>query len=696
MKEKILEIIELHHDKITHNHLLQRTQLDEQTLNKILLELKLEGKILQTNNKYSVFPENMYIGTVSISKSTNKVIFSKGKMIPISQKFINSTILHDKVSYTINESGEAVITSIIDRTLHNVTCIVKTNGKKKKLECFHKGITINLKDEELENFKDGDIILVNIGLNTIEDDYYKATFKGIIGNISEPNADEIAIAANYGFDNTYTEEYLEELNQIPTEVTEEDCINRTDLRNINFVTIDGIDAKDMDDAIYAEKITGGYRVYVSISDVSHYVKYGTEIFKRAFEKGTSYYANNIVFHMLHSIISNGICSINPNVDRLTKTVVMEIDNNGKITSSNIYKTVIRSRMKMNYDDVDKVINNEIYPDEYNQYENLIKTLHEVTTLLENRAKHVNGKVDFPSDELIKTYDEFGNVTSSKEMEDTPARKLIEYLMISANQSIASFIYYCGIPSIYRIHETPDLKKVNETLRIINESDVGIKFRSIDSVKKPKVIQSILHKLSDIEEYPILAGILLQDMQRAVYSTQNLGHYALGLEFYTHFTSPIRRLCDLMVHMILDMILENYELIYTIDFKELENFLQEASKQASRMERQADAGEYESSRLAIIKSMEKDIGQELEATVINVGDSIKVKVNGIDAYVKYKYLSDNFNYDTNSGRYFDKYNNKVLKMGARVIVKLDSINLNTRTINLDILGIVDSKKLTKNR
>lgn len=695
MKEKILDMVKAS-GKITYEILSKKLDIDACELDKLLLELKLDGKILESSNKYSLFPEDMLISEISLTKSLNKVIFYDGRIIPLASNFFDSVILNDTVSFVINEHGEAVITSIIDRKLHDVTCKVFVDGKKKKIECFHKGIDILIPEDTMKDLNDGDIILVNIGINDVDSRYCKANFKRVIGNVSEANADEIIIAMNYGFDNEYSDEYMEEIHKIPTVVNENDCVNRLDLRSLNFVTIDGIYAKDMDDAVYAEKIKDGYRVYVSISDVSHYVKFDSEIFKRAYEKGNSYYANNTVYHMLHCIISNGICSLNPMEDRLTKTVIMDVNEDGKIIDFNISKSVIRTRKKMTYDDVDKILVDGVVPSSYEPFVDNIKVLHEVAKLFENRAKKHDGKIDFPSTELEKTYDENGNVSSVTDMKNTPSRKLIEYLMVNANKCVASYIYWDNIPSCYRVHDIPDVKKVNDTLRNINESDVGVRFKLIDSADNPKVIQAILHKLSSVDEYPILASMLLQDMQKAIYSVENTGHYALGIESYTHFTSPIRRLCDLLVHMILDLILENYEVINTIDFKKMESFLREACTQASRMERQADAGEYEAERLAIIKSMEKDVGGEFEAVVLEIGDKIKVKVNGIDAFVKYKYLSDNFNYDSNSGRYYDKYNNKVLKIGAKVIVKLVSINLNNRTINLDILGILESKKLVKTR
>ena len=694
MKQEILNIIKLQDGKLSTKNLSQKLQISEEELKKTLLELKLNKEIIELSNKLYIFKEDNYIGKISISKSSNKIIYHEGNIYPISHEFINNVLINDIVTFTINDKQEAVITSIIDRTIKHVTCQVKIHNKKKKLECFHKGIEVTLSNDDLDSLKDGDIILVNIDLKDIEQNHYEAKLLNIIGNASDPNIDELTIALNYGFDNYYSEEYLEELEQIPLFVSENDCINRTDLRHLNFVTIDGIDAKDMDDAIYAERKDFGYRMYVSISDVSHYIKYGTEIFNRAYDKATSYYANNIVFHMLHSLVSNGICSLNPNVDRLTKTVIIDIDTEGNIISSEIVKSVINSKMKMNYNDVDELLINNNCKEEYKPYEDLLKLFNSIRILLEQKAKYHNGKIDFPSNELVKTYDELGNVKTVKQMENTPARRLIEYFMITANQCVASYIYWWNIPSIYRIHDIPNLKKVNETLRTINENDTGIKFKSINSVKKPHVIQAILHKLSETTEYPILANLLLQNMQRAEYNTQNIGHYALGLEFYTHFTSPIRRLCDLLIHMLLDAILENYELINTIDFKKLEIFLQEASKQASRMERQADAGEYESSRLAIIKSMEHDIGNEFEAIVLDVSDDIKIKVNGIETYVKYKYLSDNFAYDNKSGKYYDKYNNKILRLGSKIIIKLLDVNTTNRTIKVEILSVTESKKLVR--
>ena len=700
MKDSILEIIKSSNGKITTSGIANKIQLDEENLNKILKELKLDGKILQISNRYYIFPDDMHIGNVSITHSGNKGIFFDGNMIPLASNFFDNVILNDVVSFYVNDCGEAEITSIIDRKIHDVTCKVITSGKKKKLECFYRGVDVTLPDKILDNFKDGDIILVNIGINNEDSHHCECTFKEYKGHESDPNIDEVIIAANYGYTNDYSNEYLDEVNSIDATITDEEIAKRRDYRKLPFVTIDCATAKDMDDGVYGYKLkNGGYRVYVTIADVSHYVKLFTEIFKRAYELGNSCYINNTVFHMLHPILSNGICSLNPGEDKLTKTVVMDIDSNGNIVDYDICKSVIRSRKKMDYPSVDKILVDGEIPSGYEEYEKMIRDLYDAALALEKRAIEKDGRTDFPSSENVKEYDEFGNVVNviDDKYESTPSEKLIEHLMIAANSCVAKYIITCCMPSCYRNHLNPSLQKINLGIRTINENldDNKHKIKMIDSTKHPSAIQGILKKLASMEdEYPIFASLLLQHMERADYGTGNLGHYALGLSEYTHFTSPIRRLCDLLVHMVLDALLGDYELFEKMDFEQLEEFLGEACKQASRMERQAEAAEYEGDRLAILKSMQSHIGEEYDAVVLDVGDRIRLKVNGVGCFIRYKNLSDEFNYDEDNGKFYDKNNNEYLKLGSRVKVKLTDINLNIRSIDVIILGVIDSKKKIK--
>ena len=702
MKDCVLEIIKSSNGKITTSGLISKTGLDLENLNKVLKELKLDGLVLQTSNRYSIFPNDMHVGTVCVTHSGNKLVFFDGNKFPLASNFFDNVILNDTVSFSVNENGEAEITSIIDRKIHDVTCKIIDNGKKKKLECFYRGIEVSLPDKIINQFKDGDIILVNIGINNEDSHHCECSFKEYLGHASDPNIDEIMIAANYGYSNEYSDEYLAEVNNISGEITEEEIAKRVDLRDLPCVTVDCVGAKDMDDALYGYKLkSGGFVVYVNIADVSHFVKLFSEIFKRAFELGNSCYINNSVFHMLHPILSNGICSLNPDEDRLTKTVIIHIDENGNIIDFDICKSIIRSRKKMDYASVDKLLVDGVIPSGYEEYTDTIKDLYAAALALEKRAFEKDGRTEFPSSENVKEYDEFGNVTKviDDKYESTPSEKLVEHLMIAANYCVAKYIFNCCLPSNYRNHTGPSVDKINAEIRIINESidDNKHKIKPIDSAKHPSAIQGILKKIADMEdEYPILASMLLQCMERAYYDVENVGHYALGLDIYTHFTSPIRRLCDLLVHMILDALLGDSDLFEKMNFEELEEFLSEACKQASRMERQAEAAEYEGDRLAILKSMQNNVGCEYDAVVIDVGDRIRLKVNGVDCFVKYKNLSDEFNYDDDKAKFYDRNNNKYLKLGSRVKVKLTDINLNIRSIDVLVLGIIDSKKLLKSK
>lgn len=700
MKETILETIKLSKGKITFGSLLNRLDIEKSVLEKLLLELKLDGKILQTSNRYSLFPDDMLISDICITTTGNKVIFYDGKIVPISSNFFDNVILNDTVSFYINERGEAEITSIIDRKINDVTCKVIANGKKKKIECFYRGIDVKLPDDVMANFKDGDIILVNIGLNNEDSHYCECTFKKIIYHANEPNIDEIIVGANYGYHNEYSNEYMDEISKISGEITEEEIAKRKDFRDIPFVTMDCVTAKDMDDGVFGYKLKNGvYRVYVTIADVSHFVKLFSEIWNRAFELGNSCYINNTVFHMLHPILSNGICSLNPDEDKLTKTVIMDIDEDGNIINYDICKSIIRSRKKMDYASVDKILVDGDIPSGYEEHLDTINTLHKVALALEDNAIK-RGRLVFPSSDNIKEYDAFGNVVKviDNKITASPSEKLIEHLMVAANICVAKYIKSYCMPSDYRVHKSVEVIKVNEGLKQINEAnkddDDFVKFKMIDSAEHPKVIQAILKKLANLDEYPILATILLRSIERAEYSTINIGHYALSEEIYTHFTSPIRRLCDLVVHMILDILLGDADMLDKIDFTKLEEFLEETCKQASRMERQAEAAEYDGDRLAIIKSMQDTIGEEYDAVVLEVGEKIRVKVNGVDCFVKYKYLSDDIVQDDTTGKYYDKNNFMILKLGAKVRVKLCDVNLNTRSIFVDILGIIDSKKLVR--
>ena len=687
MEEKIIEIIENGISGINIKKLQKKTNLELYELQDILSKLKLEGKILQLGNKYIPFPDDLNIGTVIASTTGKKYIsYNQNKSISIPPDLSDEVILHDVVSFKINSMNKPEIISIIDRPLGKIACEVINYNGKKKIVPYHSSIQFILSKEEMETLNDGDIILVDTNLVDIGD-YSKAKLIKKIGRRDDPLIDDIIIATSYGFDNEYTEEYLEEVKKIPTSVQESDLVDRVDFRYQNCFTIDGIYTKDMDDGVYGEILNDDIiRVYVHIADVSHYIKPNSKIFERACNKTTSLYMNNSVFPMLHSTISNGICSLNPNEDRLAKTVIMDIDKSGRIIQFNIVKSVINSKMKMNYDDCDNILLNGEIPSGYEPFLQELAVLKEVTDRLE--SKYIKkGKLTFANTEQKIIYDENNNIEEIKEPEYSPSAKIIENLMIAANETVASWLYNMEIPAIYRILEQPSKETINEAIDMLNK--YGYNIRHITNTDDHRAIQKILEHIRNYDAYPLISQILIMSMKRARYSTENIGHYALGSEAYLHFTSPIRRLPDLLVHTICDLLLDKNKDITKYNLNELETKLENLAIRSSEMERRADMAEIDAKRRLIIETLSTMIGCKIEAIVCEINKLIRIKLMGIDTNANGSNLSNNFMFDTKRKQYYDINCGEYLTLGTKVIVQLLDANSTNRSIKVSILSIVET-------
>ena len=693
MKDQILEAIKSQSDKITFKNLSKKFDIDTRELTRILLELKLEAKILQLGNKYMAFPEGLNIGTICVSQTGKKYIYHNDEKISVAANFLNELILNDVVSFKINEDDEAEIISIVDRPLGKVTCEVKVVDGKKKLMPFYSDMNFTLPNDVMDTLHDGDIIVVDTTPNELFD-YVNATFVRKIGRSDDPIARDVAIALNVGFDNNYSDEYMEEVYNLPTEVSEEETIGRYDYRTQECFTIDGRDMKDMDDGVYAEKLDGDIiRVYVHISDVSHYVKIGSKLFERACEKTTSLYLNNSVFHMFHHIISNGICSLNPDKDRLTKTVVFDIDKDGCILNYDIQKSVIRSRKKMTYDDVDQVIMYDTTPEDYKKYEKTLYTLYSAAMRLEKSFAQNYGKLTFAETELDVDYNSDGSIKEVNDPTDSMSRKIIENLMIGANACVAEWFVNLGIPTVYRIHEFPNIKRINEAIKQLNKEGFHIKQIEND-LDLTLSMQQLLQKLSSLPEFPIISQRLVMAMKRAEYSIDNVGHYALGLSAYCHFTSPIRRLADLLVHMMIDLVLVDYDKINEETLTEYKYMLDYLARDASKMERQANEAERIAEKLLILDKLEKHQNEEFEATVIELGTKIKLRVDGVDTYVEPHELDDLFAFNKKRKLYYDKETNQHVKVGTKLYVKLKSISSIGGYFDVMVTGIVRDTNIKK--
>ena len=691
MKERIIEIIKNSAGKVTFKKLSKQLTIDDCELRQLLQELKSAGQILQKDNTYTLFPEDLRIGTISLSSFGNKYIFYAGEKISVAADFFDACLLHDTVAFTVNKRGEAEIVSIVERTLGKMTCEVISEDGKKMVKSSH-GDDVDLAKEILDTLFPGDIILVNaqpsdvVGYNNYE-------FIKKIGRRDDPEIDDLAIALNYGFDNDYSPEYMEEVYKLPTEVSESELAGRVDYRQQRCFTIDGAYTKDMDDGVYGEMLeNGNIRVYVHIADVSHYIKMGSKIFERACEKTTSLYLNNSVFHMLHYIIANGICSLNPSVDRLAKTVVMEIDQNGNIVDFDIQKSVINSQKKMIYEDVDELIMHGNIPAGYEKFQKELYVLYDAAVRLEKRYVFKNGKINFASNELDKTYTADGKISHIELRHESASRKMIENLMIAANETVATWLSKMEIPTLYRVHEFPNLEKVNNVLEELRKN--GYTVKPIKDISNSKSMQKILNVLSGYQEYPIISGMLVMTMQRARYSVENFGHYALGLDAYLHFTSPIRRLADLLVHMMCELVLIDYEKLTPDVLGHYEEMLKELGSKASRMERQADAAERLAEQRLILKTLEANIGNIYEATIIETGKRIKIRIDGVDTFISCYQLDDVFAFDRTRKIYYDRDTGLHVKIGAKILVELKSVSSINGSYRVIVLGMAEHNEVKK--
>lgn len=685
-KELILKIIANKNGSINFRQLQKKSNIDNIQLQNILLELKLDAKVLQTADKYCLFPNDLLIGEISQTISGSKVIFYEGEKIQIASNLLNGAIPNDIVAFKMN-NNEAEIVSIVNRRSNKITCEVVVENGIKKIIPYHSGLQISLSIEDKKELLDGDIILVDI--SDYDNEFCNAKLIKKIDIVNSPNKSEIETAINYGLYNDFNDAYIQELDKLERTITNEEIEKRIDYRTKTTFTIDPLTAKDMDDALSVSKIDNEQiRVYVHIADISHFIKTNSEIFKRARSQCVSVYMNNTVLPLFHHNISNGICSLNQGEDKLAKTVIMDIDKLGNITNIDIQKTIIRSDKKMNYDDVDKILlNNEII-DGYQDFVEDIKLLYEASTRIQEKMLR-NGKLIFNNNE--KHIDNMtGKMTSVDN--NSPSRDLVEYLMIEANHQVALYLQASGLNAIYRIHEFPDLLKINEAIKCFNE--LGKRIKPLKELNSSIDIQKIQKKIINDEDYEILSGIILRHMQRARYSTEEIEHFALALEIYTHFTAPIRRITDLAIHMIIDFLLEDKEYIEIINQREMKIKLENLCKDASFMSRQAELAEKEAEKNKIIESMVNFIGEEFVGYVIDTEHQIKIRINSIDVVINSEDLSSDFKWNKKHKSFYDKSNNAYLKPGRKVKVVLRNVNLHSRTLKLDVLNIIDAKVLTK--
>lgn len=577
--------------------------------------LEKEGRIYKNCDGYYIaLDKDLKIGTLYCSHKGRRYVTDNNTIFFVDSKDINGAFDFDKVIFRPNEKNKtAKVEKIIERQNDIVVAevISTTNGKILSTINTPEKINIQIRQGELEKYYDGDRLIVNVGSYSTPNEVRGKIIEKL-GNKKEPNIEEVTIAASRGFTTKYTKEYLDELAAIPDKVTDEDIKGRLDLRNDVIFTIDSESTKDMDDAISIKVLdNGNYELGVHIANVSHYVKKGSAIYEDAIKRGNSAYFANSVIPMLHFDISNGICSLNEDVDRLTKSCIMEINKKGKVVNYYITDSVIHSKKKMTYEDINKIFEDGVIISEYLPYYDSLKILKELTTILKEKHEK-DGYIAFASNEIKTIVDNNDETLGFKNVHQGIGQEMVEYSMIAANETVAGHVFWMRLPFIYRIHNEPKEKRIEEAMEIAKK--IGYRFSKIKDMGGSHLLQQVIKQLSVKEEFQALSQFFVKTMPRALYSTENIGHFALALDFYTHFTSPIRRGCDLMVHELLD--LYDKDISY-VNFEELEDELAIISEHISYTERQADMVEYEINALRMVKYMRENIGKTYKARIHDI-------------------------------------------------------------------------------
>ncbi len=526
---------------------------------------------------------------------------------------------------------------------------------------------------------------------------FKPQIKGdivkIIGHRNDPGIDILSIVHAHDVDIEFPKEVYEQIENISDEIDPSDIENRVDLRSELIVTIDGDDAKDLDDAISLKKLDNGhYQLGVHIADVSYYVTEGSPLDKEAIKRGTSIYLVDRVIPMLPHKLSNGICSLNPNTDRYTISCIMEINKQGEVVNHDILPTVIHSSYRMTYNNVNKILDgDQKLQQEYAPAVPLFFLMQELATLL-RKVRDERGAIDFDVDEAKVLVDKQGKPTDVVLRKRGASDKIIEEFMLKANETVAQHFKWMDLPFIYRVHEQPKIKKLQQFVNIVKPLGYTIK-GSLEHVY-PNELNAIIHASKGTDEHVIVSTLLLRCMQKARYDAQCLGHFGLADEYYTHFTSPIRRYPDLLGHRLIRTFLFKQDYKQTAHFEEV---IPELAEQSSYREREAIDIEREVTDMKMAEYMSEHIGEEFEGMISSItsfGFFVELP-NTIDGLVHITDLTDDYyHYDEKQMILVGERTGRIFKLSDKVKVRVVACDKKERTIDFEVVGMESRKKKSK--
>ena len=672
--------------------LLNVPKSERAELQEVLDALVKEGSIgVSKKGKYGKPENTALIGTYESTKRGFGFVVIEGREddIFVSEKDSCGAFHMDKVKVVITSERkkdkrcEGKVVGILE---HNITDIVGTyrsNGTYGFVIPDNGKIAYDIfvPQEKSMGAVEGHKVVVHIDNYGSHGKNPEGHVTEIIGHINDPGTDIMSIVRAYDLPVEFPEEEMKFLNTIPDEVDEKDKAGRVDLRELQTVTIDGEDAKDLDDAITLTKGDDVYHLGVHIADVSHYVTEKNPIDKEAYKRGTSVYLVDRVIPMIPHKLSNGICSLNEGCDRLALSCLMDIDSKGKVVSYRICETLINVDRRMSYTSVKKILadGDEQEISKYEDFVQMFKNMEELASIL-RKKRFKRGAIDFDFPESKIVLDDKGHPIEIKAYDRNVATKIIEDFMLIANETVAEAYFWQEVPFLYRTHENPDPEKIQKLSTFINNYGYSI---HIGDDLHPKEVQKLLCKIEGSPEENVISRLTLRSMKRAQYSTECIGHFGLAAKYYCHFTSPIRRYPDLQIHRIIKECIHG-----GLKEKRAEHYssiLTEVAKHTSTTERRADDAERDTDKLKMVEYMEKHIGEEFEGVISGITSwGIYVELpNTIEGMVSVVSLNGFYVYDENHFEMVNEQNGYSYKLGQKVKVKVIGTDKLIRTIDFEM-------------
>ncbi|WP_307589692.1 ribonuclease R [Paenibacillus wynnii] len=513
----------------------------------------------------------------------------------------------------------------------------------------------------------------------------------ILGHKDDPGVDILSIIRKHQLPEGFPDEVMNEANQAPDSITDEEIIQqgRRDLRGLNIVTIDGEDAKDLDDAVNVERLeNGNYKLGVHIADVGYYVRESSELDKEAYDRGCSVYLVDRVIPMLPHRLSNGICSLNPQVDRLTMSCEMEFNEHMKVVKHDVFTSVIRTKERMTYSNVRKIVEDED-PELLERYSPLIedfRLMKELAMKLRD-ARMRRGAVDFDFEESKIIVDENGKAIDIVKRERSVAEQIIEEFMLAANETVAEHFHWLKVPFLYRIHENPDPEKLQNFMAFAANFGYHVKGRG-NSVH-PRALQDLLEQIQGTKEQTVISTMMLRSMKQAKYDAESTGHFGLAAEYYSHFTSPIRRYPDLVIHRVMREVLENGGALSEKRHEYLSSRMPDIAQQSSERERVAVEAERDTEQLKKCEYMKDKVGEEFDAMISSVtsfGMFIELD-NTVEGLIRLSALTDDYyHFDEAHMALIGERTSKVFRIGDEVKIRVAKVNMDEHTIDFELVDM----------